>query len=88
MWANVVTTYSIIQLPGVAEFRMVQNQQHLTCYVYVINQQSPSVWSLMLMSVLIQLCCDRCEGARQSIYKVRVKYQLGVSKNTDHSLEV
>ena len=29
----------------------------------------------MLMHVYIQLCCARCEGARQSIYKVQVKYQ-------------
>ena len=39
------------------------------------------------MSVYIQLCCAGCEGARRSIYKVRVKY-WGASKNTDHSLEV
>ena len=33
------------------------------------------------MSVYIQLCCDRREGARQSIHKGRVKYQRGASKN-------
>jgi len=29
--------------------------------VYVINQQSQSVWILMLMSLYMQLCCARWE---------------------------
>ena len=58
-----------------------------TVYIYVIDKEISSVWILTLMCVYIQLCY-RCEGARQSIYKVLVKYQQGATKNTEHGLEM
>ena len=55
--------------------------------VYVINQQSPSVMIVMLMSVYIQLCCARCDGVIQCCYEVRVKYLRGAGRNIEHSLK-
>ena len=61
-------------------------------YFYIFNnivQHKSGFWCWgVCVSLYIQLCCARCEGARKSIYKVWVKYQWDAGKNTDYSLEV